>query len=35
VEAKTKKLRKIWNKFQAANREVQDLQEEFQVCASA
>lgn len=26
VEVKTKKLKKLWNKWQAANREVQDLQ---------
>jgi len=30
IEVKTKKLKKLWNKYQAANREVQDLQEEFQ-----
>jgi kinesin family protein 3/17 len=26
VEVKTKKLKKLWNKWQAANREVTDLQ---------
>jgi len=31
VEVKTKKLKKLWGKYQAATREVQDLQEEFQV----
>jgi kinesin family member 3B len=30
VEVKTKKLKKLWGKFQAATREAQDLQEEFQ-----
>ncbi len=30
VEVKTKKLKKLWNKFQAAVRETKDLQEEFQ-----
>ena len=31
VEVKTKKLKKLWGKYQAATREAQDLQEEFQV----
>lgn len=31
VEVKTKKLKKLWSKFQAATQEVQDLQQEFQV----
>jgi kinesin family member 3B len=31
VEVKTKKLKKLWNKCQAAEREAKDLQEEFQV----
>jgi kinesin family protein 3/17 len=31
VEVKTKKLKKLWLKFQGAQREIQDLQEEFQV----
>ena len=31
VEVKTKKLKKLWGKYQAAVRETQDLQEEFQV----
>ena len=30
VEVKTKKLKKLWSKFQAASSEVTDLQEEFQ-----
>jgi kinesin family protein 3/17 len=30
VEVKTKKLKKLWNKYQAAIREANDLQEEFQ-----
>lgn len=30
VEVKTKKLKKLWNKYQAAAAEVTDLQEEFQ-----
>jgi hypothetical protein len=30
VEVKTKKLKKLWNKYQAAIREAKDLQEEFQ-----
>jgi kinesin family member 3B len=30
VEVKTKKLKKLWTKFQAASAEVNDLQEEFQ-----
>lgn len=30
VEVKTKKLKKLWSKYQAATSEVQDLQEEFQ-----
>ena len=30
VEVKTKKLKKLWAKFQTATREAQDLQEEFQ-----
>lgn len=30
VEVKTKKLKKLWNKYQAAMREAKDLQEEFQ-----
>jgi len=30
VEVKTKKLKKLWGKYQAATREAQDLQEEFQ-----
>jgi HPt (histidine-containing phosphotransfer) domain-containing protein len=30
VEAKTRKLKKVWNKFQAAQQEIKDLQEEFQ-----
>ncbi|CAM9163815.1 unnamed protein product [Ectocarpus fasciculatus] len=30
VEVKTKKLKKLWAKYQAAVREAQDLQEEFQ-----
>jgi kinesin family member 3B len=29
VDVKTKKLRKLWNKFQSAKTEIQDLQEEF------
>jgi kinesin family member 3B len=31
VEVKTKKLKKLWSKYQAAVQETQDLQEEFQV----
>lgn len=31
VEVKTKKLKKLWSKYQAAVSETQDLQEEFQV----
>lgn len=31
VEVKTKKLKKLWAKYQGALREAQDLQEEFQV----
>ena len=31
VEVKTKKLKKLWTKYQGAVREAQDLQEEFQV----
>jgi kinesin family protein 3/17 len=31
VEVKTKKLKKLWAKYQGAVREVQDIQEEFQV----
>ena len=31
VEVKTKKLKKLWTKYQAAVKEAQDLQEEFQV----
>lgn len=31
VDVKTKKLKKLWQKYQAAVREAQDLQEEFQV----
>ena len=31
VEVKTKKLKKLWAKYQGAVREAQDLQEEFQV----
>jgi hypothetical protein len=34
VEVKTKKLKKLWAKFQAAVREAKDLQEEFQVISS-
>lgn len=34
VEVKTKKLKKLWAKYQAAAREAQDLQEEFQVCVA-
>ena len=30
VEVKTKKLKKLWTKYQTAQREVQDIQEEFQ-----
>ena len=30
VEVKTKKLKKLWTKFQTAQREIQDIQEEFQ-----
>jgi len=30
VEVKTKKLKKLWNKYQGAVREAKDLQEEFQ-----
>jgi kinesin family protein 3/17 len=30
VEVKTKKLKKLWNKYQVAIRETKDLQEEFQ-----
>lgn len=30
VEVKTKKLKKLWNKYQAALKESQDLQQEFQ-----
>jgi kinesin family member 3B len=32
VEVKTKKLKKLWAKYQAAAREAQDLQQEFEVC---
>ena len=35
VEVKTKKLKKLWAKFQGAVREAQDLQEEFQVRTQA
>jgi len=31
VEVKTKKLKKLWTKFQTAQREVEDLQSEFQL----
>lgn len=31
VEVKTKKLKKLWAKYQAAAREAQDLQQEFEV----
>ena len=31
VEVKTKKLKKLWGKFQVATREAKDLQEEFAV----
>lgn len=31
VEVKTKKLKKLWSKYQAAAQEAQDLQQEFQV----
>ena len=31
VEVKTKKLKKLWSKYQAATHEAKDLQEEFQV----
>jgi len=34
VEVKTKKLKKLWTKYQAALSEAQDLQEEFQVWLS-
>ena len=34
VEVKTKKLKKLWSKFQAATQEAQDLQQEFQVSHS-
>ena len=30
VEVKTKKLKKVWNRYQAAKAEIRDLQEEFQ-----
>lgn len=30
VEVKTKKLKKLWTKYQTAQREIQDIQEEFQ-----
>ena len=30
VEVKTKKLKKLWSKYQTAQREVKDIQEEFQ-----
>lgn len=32
VEVKTKKLKKLWAKYQGAIRETQDLQQEFEVC---
>jgi kinesin family protein 3/17 len=31
LEAKTRKLKKVWNKYQAAQQEIKDLSEEFQV----
>ena len=31
VEAKTKKLKKLWTKYQSAKSEAKDLQQEFQV----
>jgi hypothetical protein len=31
VEVKTRKLKKVWAKYQAATREAQDLQQEFEV----
>ncbi|CAN0424386.1 unnamed protein product, partial [Ectocarpus sp. 12 AP-2014] len=30
VEVKTKKLKKLWSKYQTAHREIKDIQEEFQ-----
>lgn len=30
LESKTKKLKKVWTKWQAAQAEIRDLQEEFQ-----
>lgn len=30
MEVKTKKLKKLWSKYQTAHREVKDIQEEFQ-----
>lgn len=30
VEAKTRKLKKVWHRLQAAQREVRDVSEEFQ-----
>lgn len=30
VEVKTKKLKKLWSKYQTAQREIKDIQEEFQ-----
>ena len=30
LEAKTRKLKKVWNKYQAAQQEIRDLSEEFQ-----
>jgi hypothetical protein len=33
VESKTKKLKKLWSKYQGAMQETEDLQQEFQVRA--
>lgn len=30
MEVKTKKLKKLWSKYQTAHREIKDIQEEFQ-----
>jgi hypothetical protein len=37
VEVKTKKLKKLWGRYQATERDARDLQEEFavRVCAMA
>lgn len=30
MEVKTKQLKKLWNKYETAHREIKDIQEEFQ-----